>query len=44
LSGAPQHATGDFIARGMLLNVAACVGTIPARTSEKWAHDTLGFG
>lgn len=43
LSGAEGPQLNDFIARGMLLNVAACIHLAGSADPYRWAHDALGF-
>jgi AcrR family transcriptional regulator len=43
LSGASREELATFFARGMLLNVVASIGLVPAKAADKWGHDTLGF-
>ena len=43
LSGVAPDEISDFFARGMLLNVAACMHLPPAGDKGRWAHEVLGF-
>jgi AcrR family transcriptional regulator len=43
LSGAEGPELNAFIARGMLLNVAACMHLSGNADPHRWAHDVLGF-
>jgi AcrR family transcriptional regulator len=43
LSGVDGHELSDFFARGMLLNVAACMHLPTSGDPDKWAHEVLGF-
>ena len=43
LSGAPVEAVTTYLARGMLMNVIASIGMVPAIGGREWAHKSLGF-
>jgi AcrR family transcriptional regulator len=43
VSGTQGPELNDFFARGMLLNVAACMHLPQSGDPDKWAHDALGF-
>lgn len=43
LSGASKEQLTLFFARGMLMNVAASIGLVPQKSSERWGHEVLGF-
>jgi AcrR family transcriptional regulator len=43
LSGASREELATFFSRGMLLNVVASIGLVPAKAADKWGHETLGF-
>jgi AcrR family transcriptional regulator len=43
LSGESGPELNMFFARGMLLNVAACMHLPTSGDPDKWAHDALGF-
>ena len=43
LSGASAEEVTLFFARGMLLNVVAAIGLVPAKVPDRWAHESLGF-
>jgi AcrR family transcriptional regulator len=43
VSGTEGPELNDFFARGMLLNVAACMHLPTSGDPDKWAHDVLGF-
>lgn len=44
ISGAPRDALTAFFARGMLMNVFASIGSVPAQAPDKWGHQVLGLG
>jgi AcrR family transcriptional regulator len=43
VSGTEGPELNDFFARGMLLNVAACMHLPTGGDPRQWAHETLGF-
>jgi AcrR family transcriptional regulator len=43
LSGAPPQEVTLFFARGMLLNVVASMGLVPAKAADDWGHQVLGY-
>ncbi len=43
LSGAEGRELSEFFARGMLLNVAACMHLPSSGDPRRWAHEVLGF-
>lgn len=43
LSGASKEQLTLFFARGMLMNVAASIGLVSQKSSERWGHEVLGF-
>ena len=43
LSGASRDELTLFLARGMLLNVVATIGLVPQKTTDRWAHETIGL-
>jgi AcrR family transcriptional regulator len=43
LTGVEGRELSDFMARGMLLNVAACMHLAGSGDPYKWSHDALGF-
>jgi AcrR family transcriptional regulator len=43
LSGQEGPELNEFMARGMLLNVAACMHLPDRQDPDRWAHEVLGF-
>jgi len=43
LTGAERPELNLFLARGMLMNVVASIGLVPAKAADRWGHEVLGF-